>query len=292
MREMLAAAQARRYAVGYFEAWDQYSLEAVLDAAVARRSPVILGVGGVMMEQPWFTGGGLQRLAALCRATAETATVPVALILNEVNTFAEVEQGLAWGFNAVMLGTSELPFADNVAETRRVVDAAHACGADVEGEIDQLPDASGAIGDPHGDAKTDPELAAQYVSLTGIDALSVAIGNVHMLTDGEAAIDFDLLARLRQAVNVPFVVHGGTGFPEHAIARAIALGVAKFNVGTVLKRLYLEGVRDAIAGLPHDAEIQRAVGSRKDGDVFLAGKARMQAEVERRMILYGSAGQA
>jgi fructose-bisphosphate aldolase class II len=290
MRALLREARAGGYAVGYFEAWDQYSLEAVLDAAEAVRSPVILGVGGVMMHQPWVTGGGLQRLAALCRATAETAAVPVALILNEVNTFDEVRQGLAWGFNAVMLGTSELPFAENIAETRRVVEAAHAVGADVEGEIDQLPDASGAIGDPHGTALTDPDAAAHYVAQTGIDALSVAIGNVHMLTDGEANIDFAHLARLRQAVDVPFVVHGGTGFPESAIPHSIALGVAKFNVGTVLKRLYLDGVRDAIAGLPERLDIQTAVGSRKASDVFLAGKARMQAEVMRRMTLYQSVG--
>ncbi|OPZ81457.1 MAG: D-tagatose-1,6-bisphosphate aldolase subunit KbaY [bacterium ADurb.Bin429] len=290
MRTMLRDARAGGYAVGYFEAWDQYSLEAVLDAAERLRAPIILGVGGVMMHQPWFNTGGLRRLAALCRATAESATVPVSLILNEVYTFEQVRQGLDWGFNAVMLGTSELPFDANVRETRRVVEAAHALGADVEGEIDQLPDASGAIGDPHGDARTDPEAAARYVAETGVDALSVAIGNVHMLTAGEATIDFAHLARLRRAVDVPFVVHGGTGFPDAAVPEAIAHGVAKFNVGTVLKRLYLDGVGKAIAALAASVDIQTAVGSRKAGDVFEAGKARMCEEVMRRLHIYGCAG--
>lgn len=292
MRKLLQTARASGYAVGYFEAWDQYSLEAVLEAAEAVNSPVILGIGGSMMHQPWFEDGGLRRLAALCRATAETAGVPVALILNEVLAFAHITQGLAMGFNVVMLDTSALPYDENVLVTRRVVADAHAVGVEVEGEIDRLPDASGAMGDPHASTLTDPVIAARFVAETGVDALSVSIGNVHILTNGTTTIDFDLLARLRQAVDVPLVVHGGTGFPEEAIPTAIALGVAKFNVGTILKQCYLDGVRDAIGALPCPADIQAVVGSRKTGDVFQAGKARVKAEVMRRMALYGSAGKA
>ena len=201
-------------------------------------------------------------------------------------------QGLAWGFNTVMLDTSELPYAENVAATRRVVDAAHALGVDVEAEIDRLPDASGAMGDPHAAGLTDPAGAARFVAETGVDALSISIGNVHILTDGEAQINFDHLAKLRQAIPVPLVVHGGTGFPDSAVPRAIALGVAKFNVGTIMKQLFLEGVREALAALPAKADIQRAVGSRKDGDVLQAGKERIKQEIIRRLMVYGSAGKA
>ena len=290
MREMLAAAQAGGYAVGYFEAWDQYSLEAVLGAAEESRSPVILGFGGVMMNQVWFGNGGLHGLAALGRALAEESRVPVALLLNEVATFTHIDHGLQWGFNAVMLDTCHLPLEENIAATCQVTAAAHALGADVEGELDALPDASGTIGDPHASARTDPEQAARYVAETGIDALSIAIGNVHILTEGRAQIDLDHLARLQQAVNVPFVVHGGTGFPEDAVPRAIELGVAKFNIGTILKQRFLEGMRDALAGLPAKPDIQKVVGSRKAGDVLAVAKARMQAEVLRRMALYGCCG--
>ncbi|MHB9131647.1 MAG: class II fructose-bisphosphate aldolase [Armatimonadota bacterium] len=292
MRDMLRSALAGGYAVGYFEAWDQYSLEAVLDAAEELRGPVILGVGGSMMHQQWFTDGGLQRLAALCRATAETAIVPVSLILNEVLAFEHITRGLDWGFNAVMLDTSELPFEENVAVTRRVVAAAHTLGVDVEAEMDRLPDASGMMGDPQASPLTDPATAARFVEETGIDALSVSIGNVHILTDGEAQIDFEHLARIRQAVDIPLVVHGGTGFPDSAIPRAIALGVAKFNIGTILKQRYLDGVCEAIAQLPAKPNAQESVGSRKTGDVFQAGKEYIKAEVMRRMTLYGSAGKA
>lgn len=292
MRDMLRAAREGGYAVGYFEAWDQYSLEAVLEAAEEVRSPVILGIGGSMMHQPWFDAGGLRRLAALCRATAETASVPVALILNEVYTFAQIMQGLAWGFNTVMLDTSALPYDDNVDVTRRVVEAAHALGVDVEAETDRLPDATGAMGDPHASVLTDPVSAARFVAATGVDALSISIGNVHILTDGEAQIDFAHLAKLQQAIPVPLVVHGGTGFPDSAVPRAITLGVAKFNVGTIMKQCFLAGVRDALAALPEHPDIQRAVGSRKDGDVLQAGKDRIKSEIKRRLLVYGSAGKA
>lgn len=290
MRELLENARAQRYAVGYFEAWDQYSLEAVLEAAEESRSPVILGFGSLMLNQDWFSNGGLHSLAVMGRAIVERATVPVAYLLNEVATFDHIRQGLQWGFNAVMQDTSYLPFEENIVATRQVVAAAHALGVDVEGELNALPDASGASGDPHADALTDPEQAARFVAETGVDALSIAIGNVHILTDGEAAIKLDHLARLHERVDVPFVVHGGTGFPAEAIPQAIALGVAKFNVGTILKQRYLEGAREALAGLSGSPDIQSVVGSRKASDFLQQGKARVRDEVLRRMAQYGCVG--
>ena len=290
MRELLQSARRSRYAVGYFESWDQYSFEAVLEAAEESRSPVILGFGGVLMNRQWFDHGGLRGLAAMGRALAEGTKAPVAFLLNEVASMAQIEQGLAWGFSAVMLDTSHLPLEENIVLTRQVAVAAHAQGVDVEGELGELPDASGIIGDPHASALTDPEQAARYVEETGVDALSVAIGNVHILTDGQARIDLDHLARLHERLNVPFVVHGGTGFPAAAIPRAIELGVAKFNVGTALKQCYFEGARDALATVTGTPNVHELVGSRKAGDFLLRGKVRMREEVLRRMAQYGCMG--
>ena len=290
MRNILAQALTDGYAVGYFEAWDQYSLEAVLEAAEEARSPVILGFGCQSIEQEWLDGGGLRRLAALGRATAEDARVPVALLLNEALTFEQVMRGLAWGFNAVMLDTSGLPLEENIATTRRVVGAAHALGADVEGELGRLPDASGILGGPAKAVLTDPEGAARYVAETGVDALSISIGNVHVLTEGQALINFDHLARLHRAVEIPFVIHGGTGFPDEAVPWAVELGVAKFNVGTVLKQTFLAGVQEALAGLPPQVNVHEVVGSHKAGDFLERSKARMRAEVMRRMAGYGGMG--
>ena len=292
MRELMADALKRVYAIGYFEAWDQYSLEAVLEAAEESKSPVILGIGGVMMDQSWFANGGLSALGAAGRKIAETAKVPTAYLLNEVLSFDHIEQGLHLGFNAVMLDTSHLPLDENIAQTRKVVEAAKPFGADVEGECDPLPDASGTMGEYTGSKKTDPDDASRFVAETGVCALSIAIGNEHIQTEGESTIDFELLRRLQQAVPVPLVVHGGTGFPDNLVPKAIELGVAKFNVGSIMKKLYIESVRRTMASLPEKIDFQALVGSRKEKDFLTIAKNRVKEEVKRRMIVYRSAGKA
>jgi ketose-bisphosphate aldolase len=281
-KDLLAGARAGGYAVGYFEAWDTYSLEAVLEAAEAENKPIILGFGGVMMEPGWFEDRGLERLAALGFATAKSARVPVSLLLNEVSTFSQVVRGIQAGFNAVMLETSNLPFAENVRLTRKVVEVAHAAGVGVEGELGILPDATGEMVG-HESCQTDPEQARRYVSETGIDALSVSIGNVHILTSGQAQIDLDRLAAIHRNVEIPLVIHGGTGFPEEAISQALALGVAKINIGTVLKQAFFDGVTRAISNLPPAPSIQQVMGSRKETDILQQGKLQMRQAVVHRI---------
>ncbi len=288
MRDMLFDALANKYAVGYFEAWDQYSLEAVLEAAEELNSPIILGFGGSMMNQDWFDKNGLRGLAALGKAVAGNANVPVSFLLNEVLSFSQIISGLTWGFNAVMLDTSSLPVEDNISETRKVVEAAHSIGVDVEGECDQLPDASGAMHNSEHSSLTNPDVAVRFVEETGVDALSVSIGNVHILTDGCAEIDFELLSELHDAISIPLVIHGGTGFPDSAVKQAIELGVAKFNIGTILKKIYFNTIRGEIVNVPDVYDVQSIVGSRKSGDVLEKAKEMVKEEVKRRILIYGS----
>ncbi|NQU09144.1 class II fructose-bisphosphate aldolase [bacterium] len=278
--ELLGAARAGGYAVGYFEPWDVYSLEAVVEAAEAEQTPVILGIGGVMMERAWFDGGGLERLGALGLVAARRARVPTTLLLNEVATHAQVVRGIQSGFNAVMLDTSDLPYAENVRRTRQVVETAHAAGVSVEGEIGTLPDASGELGGGAGQL-TDPNEAARFVRDTGVDALAVSIGNVHTLLAGRVTVNLEHLAAIQRAVTLPLVIHGGSGFPEESIPAAVRLGVTKFNFGTVLKGAFLAGIQDAIAALPPQVNVLQAMGSRKEADVLQQGKLRMRREVVR-----------
>jgi ketose-bisphosphate aldolase len=283
-KDLLADALAGGYAVGYFEAWDVYSLEAVLEAAEAEGAPVILGFGGIIMEPDWFDGGGLERLGALGLATAKAAQVPVSLILNEVLTFDQVVRGIHVGFNVVMLDSSDLPYAEHLRLTRQIVQMAHPLGVGVEAELGMLPDASGDMGGGSG-RLTDPDEAARFVQETGIDALAVSIGNVHTLVDGKAAIDLKRLAAVQRAVPVPLVIHGGTGVPDEVIAQVIPLGVAKFNFGAVLKQAFLAGVSEAVRSLPSQASVHQVMGSRKEADVLQQGKLRMKNQVARRIRL-------
>jgi ketose-bisphosphate aldolase len=283
---LLADARAHGYALGYFEAWDGYSLEAVVEAAEAERAPVIIGSGCLLGHQPWFDAGGIELLGALGNEVARQARVPVALLLNETHTLEQSMRGLDAGFNAVMLHTESV---DAVAE---LATAAHARGAAVEGELGNLPDAAHGAIDDSAASLTDPEQAASFVEATGVDCLAVSVGNVHLLTHGSAAIDLDRLRAVHERVHVPLVIHGGTGFPPDAIAPAIASGVAKFNVGTVLRSAYLRGLTEALAQLPAEPDVHAAIGSHGPADVLEAGKAAMVETVRNLIRQYGSSGRA
>jgi ketose-bisphosphate aldolase len=286
---LLAAALRGGYAVGYFEAWDQYSLEAVIETAEALRSPAILGFGAAVTNPAWLNAGGIEALSALARTLAERARVPAAVLFNEAQTLEHAQRGLAAGCNAVMLDTSRLAWDENVEITRQMVAAAHAAGAAVEAELGHLPTAGQPEDGPG--ALTDPQDAARFVASTGIDALAVSIGNVHLLANGEAALDFDRLERIQHATGLPLVLHGGTGIPAAAIRPAIAGGAAKINYGTRLKQEFLAGVREAVGALPAEFNVHDFVGSRYDTDILLAGKRRVARLIGELMQLYGSAGQ-
>jgi ketose-bisphosphate aldolase len=287
--QLLAHALRHGYAIGYFESWDMYSMEGALEAAEQARAPAIIGFGGAVTTPAWLDHNGVEIMSGLARRLAETARVPVAVLFNEAQTVEQVARGLAGGCNAVMLGTAHLPFDENVAVTQQVVSLAHRAGAAVEAELGHLPDAIDPDG--HG-VLTDPEEARRFVELTGVDALAVSVGNVHMAMGAESPVDMARLAAIHAAVPVPLVVHGGTGFPAAAVRRAIGQGVVKFNVGTRLKRLYLAGIRDACPEPMSVPDIHPYVGSHDALDVLAAGKERVKAAVLEYIDLYGSAGQA
>ena len=151
---LLRQAQAGGYALGYFEAWDSYSLEAVCEAAEEERSPVILGFGGMMADRRWLDEGGVEALGALGRTRGERAAVPVGLLLNEAQTLEQALRGLDAGFNAVMLDTSAWPWdgaLEVVAELARV---AHIRDVAVEAELGRLPDATAEGIDETGASQT------------------------------------------------------------------------------------------------------------------------------------------
>ena len=284
LTELLADAVAGRYAVGYFEAWDGASLEAVLEAAEAERAPVILGFGCLLVDQGWLDAGGIEALGALGGAVAARANVPVSLLLNEAHTAEHALRGAGAGFNAVMLCSSE------VETVARLAAEAHAGGVAVEGELGTLPDAHGDEIDVAHASLTDPEDAAAFVEATGVDCLAVSIGNVHVLEGRSAEIDLGLLAALHRLVHVPLAVHGGTSFPPGAVAPAIERGVAKVNVGTALKRAFLGGLSAAVAAAPPDASPHDLLGSHGRSDLLDAGRTAMIPVVRDLMRLYGSSG--
>ena len=289
---LLADARAGGYAVGYFEAWDRYSLEAVVEAAEAERAPVILGFGCLLVDSAWLDNGGIEALGGLGRPVAERARIPACLLLNETHTLEQALRGLDAGFTALMMHTGRESPAGAVEKVGALVLAAHQHGVAVEGELGSLPDATeGEIDDTHA-ALTDPDEAAAFVAATGVDCLAVSFGNVHLLEGRAAPVDLDRLAAVQRRVDVPLVVHGGTSFPPEAVEAAIARGVAKFNVGTVLKRTFLEGLAEAAEARTDDLGPHDLLGSHFSHDVLEAGKRRLVPAVRSLIRLYGGSGRA
>lgn len=228
MSEILVPARRGGYAVGAFEVWNLESVQAVVTAAEGLSQPVILQVGPYEADH-----AGLEDIVHIAVFHARRAKIPVALHLDHGDTFERVMQCINHGFTSVMLDVSHLPYAENVAATKEVVWAAHACGVSVEGELGRIGGEHAGIDVTNDDADlTDPGQAVEFVNETGIDAFAVAIGTVHGFYKAEPNIRLGLLEEIAERVSVPLVLHGGSGTPEGDVRKAISLGVAKVNICT------------------------------------------------------------
>jgi fructose-bisphosphate aldolase class II len=280
------------YAVGYFESWDSYSFEAVLETAEEEKSPIIMGFGATMLEDNWLNKYGIEFLSASGRALLKDTKVPVAFLLNETHTLEQAIRGVEAGFNTVMIDSHRWEVDKAKKEVKALVDFAHKNNVQVEAEFGSLPD---YLGGEIVDAKsymTDPAEAKKFVEETGIDCLAVAIGNVHLLTKGSANIDIQRLKEIRSQVSLPIAIHGGTGFPDNQIKEAIANGVAKFNVGTRLKTDFLKSVTEYVTSLDENCFVHDIVGSHKKSDFLEVGKDSIKVNVRKFIKLYGSGGMA
>ena len=281
--DMMEEASRGRYAVGYFESWDMYSLEAVVEGAEELGAPAIIGFGESMTEPAWYEAGGIERCAALGKTAVMQSTAPLCLIFNEVDSYTHAVRGANAGFDVVMLDSVALPRTELRRLTAKLVEEVHAISVAVEAEVGELPTAGS--GESAGEL-TDPREAARFVEETGIDSLAVSIGNVHLMTRGSARVDLDRLREIHESTSAALVLHGGSGFPEDAIPEVLKCGVTKFNIGTVLKRLFYQGMLEALGVSPEEAGIHEIMGSRRCRDAMQRGKSRMRGEVTRRMRLY------
>lgn len=292
MSSLLKHAAQNNYAVGYFESWDSYSFEAILETAENERSPIIMGFGATMLEDNWLNKNGISFLGASGKVLLENAKVPVAFLLNETHTLEQALKGIEVGFNTVMIDSHRWPVEEAKRAVKKLVDVAHKNNVEVEAEFGSLPDyLGGEIVDAHS-YMTDPQEAQEFVKDTGIDCLAIAIGNVHLLTKGSANINIERLKEIKSKVSIPLAVHGGTGFPDSQIKDAILNGVSKFNVGTRLKTDFFNEVRKYIINLEQEPFIHDIVGSHKEKDFLEQGKKAIIKKVTSFMKLYGSSGKA
>ncbi len=288
MKEMLDDARKGRYAVCYCESWNLESLQAVVAAAEAEKSPIIAGFnGGFLLRSGQTTMEQLGFYASL-RAALARAKVPVTFLLNESDSLTQIEHGIDLGFDAVMPENEELPKEQYLRLVKQVVEKAHAKGVSVEAQVGHLADASGGtVAEP-----TEPEAARAFVNATQIDALGVAVGNVHILTSGKKSLDLAVLARIQAAVEIPLVLHGGTGIPLDLAPLCIQLGVAKVNFGTGLKQAYLAAIRETLTKYKEPMSPHPFLGMGGENDIMVAGREAVKAEVVKLLRAFGSSGKA
>ncbi|HNT75035.1 MAG TPA: class II fructose-bisphosphate aldolase [Anaerolineae bacterium] len=226
----LKRAQSEGYAIPLFDAVDMVSTEGMVLSAEAVRAPVIIALYDAVFEGP-----NARALASYIRTRAEKAAAPISLMLDHGKSFEQCIRALAYGFSDVMFDGSQLPLEENIATTRAIVKAAHAVGVGVEAELGHV-----GQGSQYQDTDslrrgfTDPDEVERFVAETGVDFLAIAIGTAHGPYAGEPQLDLERLAAIRARVNVPLVLHGGSGLSEAQFRAAIAGGIAKVNVATDL----------------------------------------------------------
>lgn len=226
-KDILLAAQQEKKAVAAFNVFNLETVQAAVRAAEEENRPVIIALG-----ERYLPIVDLEGFAAMAIAIARKAAVPVALHLDHAYEKKSIVRAIQCGFTSVMYDGSKYELDENIARTKDIVELAHMAGVSVEAEIGSV--SRGAYSDEEeGDGRlTDPADAMRFVEETGVDFLAAAIGTVHGMYTGEPKIDLELLREIEATVQIPLVLHGGSGTPDTIIAQAIASGICKVNVNT------------------------------------------------------------
>lgn len=241
LKEVLPAAQKGGYGVGLFNTTDTDMLQAVIDAAEELNSPVIVGTAEILLPY-----GELKLIAPAVVAAAKRAKVPVVVHYDHGLTFGRCMEALQLGFTSVMFDGSVKKYDENIAETREVVKIAHAFGATVEGEIGHVGQA--ASGDDRAeDMYTTAQEALAYYDATGVDALAVSFGTAHGVYKSKPKLNLARLGEIHKAVNVPLVLHGGSGLSEEDFKNSIKNGIAKVNIFTDMELAGVRAMQEGIA---------------------------------------------
>ena len=244
MKEILSESVQKKYAVGAFSGFDLLSVDAVLAAAEEENKPVIFLIHpGFLVQARHDVPTQIRVMQDIIRASKAPAT----MILDHGSNFKECMECISLGFPSVMFDGSSLSNEENMAATKEIVKAAHACGVTVEAEIGHVGGHEGNADGDVADARlyTKPEEAELFARETGIDALAVAIGTVHGVFRGTPKLDIARLKEIRQAVgDLPLVMHGGSGLPEIEFRMAVEGGINKINFITGMMLDVLKAVRD------------------------------------------------
>ena len=232
--------------------------EAIVTGAERVGRPVILQISENAVK---FHRGNVTPIAAATSAVAAAAAVDVAVHLDHVEDERLLHVCAATDASSVMFDASALDYAANVAATKAAAQWAHREGLFLEAELGEVGGKDGAHAPG---VRTDPHEAVDFVAATGVDALAVAVGSSHAMSERSATLDFELIRRLRAAISVPLVLHGSSGVADSDLRKAVEAGITKINVGTLLNVRFTAAVRDYLAAEPDVNDPRRYLSPARD----------------------------
>ena len=285
-KEIMIEAAKGKYCIGAFNVTDLVQWEAVIDAAVEKKAPVIIQTS---VKPSQFLGTNV--MVAIYRAIASSAPVPICLHLDHCTDVAYCKKCADAGYTNIMIDASKQPYEENIRQTKEVVDYAHKAGnISVEAELGTVSGVEDQIIVAENEAAlANPAQAVEFVERTGVDIFAPAIGTAHgVYMTKNPKIDFERMGKINQMLNsktvkTPLVVHGGTGLSEEYIKKLIEMGGAKFNLSTELKRTLIDAKFEYISA--HREEYE-------PGKIDIAVRDAIRKKVGYYIDLLGSTGKA
>ncbi|WP_409308034.1 ketose-bisphosphate aldolase [Pectobacterium sp. B1J-3] len=261
-------AQNKQYAIPHFNVWNAEMLMGVIDAAEEAKSPVIISFGTGFVGNTSF-----EDFSHMMVSMAKKATVPVITHWDHGRSMEIIQNAWLHGMNSLMRDASAFDFEENIRLTKEAVDYFHPLGIPMEAELGHVGNETvyeEALATYH---YTDPNQAAEFVERTGCDSLAVAIGNQHGVYTSEPKLNFDVIAKVRDAVSVPLVLHGASGISDADVRTAISLGIAKINIHTELCLAAMDAVKENAQQpfLHLEREVRKAIKERALEKIRLFG---------------------
>ncbi|MBC1448457.1 ketose-bisphosphate aldolase [Listeria welshimeri] len=244
MKQLLEVAKENKFAVGAFNVADSNFLRVVVEESEKNNAPAIIAVHPTELD---FTKDDFFQYVL---ARIKNSPVPFVLHLDHGDNMGDVMRAVRCGFSSVMIDGSLLPFEENIRVTKEVVEVCHKLGVSVEGELGTIGKTGNSIeGGVSEIIYTKPEEAEEYISRTGVDTLAVAIGTAHGIypKDKEPKLRLDILKEIKEVVNIPLVLHGGSANPDAEIAAAVEIGIQKVNISSDYKYAFYKKCREILS---------------------------------------------
>lgn len=246
LKELLKDAKENKYAVGAFNCYNYETIKGVIEAVKELKQPAIIAFG-----EKYLVNMTLKEVVNLVRTMTRDVRTPIAIHLDHTKSIDVIKEAINAGFTSVMYDGSELPFEENMANTKLVVDLAREHGVSVEAELGSLKLGTNTNEDEADEIYTDPKEAKEFVEKTSVDCLAVSIGTVHGLYKGEPKVSIERLIEIKNEIDIPFVLHGGSGTPVKTIHDAINNGITKINVNTEISYNVVETTKKELEKNPN-----------------------------------------